>query len=69
MLEEAVEICTQKTDVPKQLLMTTGRRADKPEYPIKVVREAILNALVHHDYSIHIRNAALANMLELLNVT
>ncbi len=68
MLEEAVEF-VRKNRRTKTIIDDNGRRADKPEYPIKVVREAILNALVHHDYSIHIRNAALANMLELLNVT
>ncbi len=106
MIEDAVEF-VKKNSRTKTIIDDNGHRADKPEYPIKAVREAILNALVHRDYSIHTenvpiriemyrdrmeiinsgglygkisidalgkvrpetRNAALANMLELLNVT
>lgn len=37
----------------KTIIMEDGTRADKPEYPIKAVREIILNALIHRDYSVH----------------
>lgn len=106
MLDEAVEF-VQKNSRTKTIIDENGHRNDKPEYPIKAVREAILNALIHRDYSIHTenipiriemyrdrmeitnsgglygkitidvlgkvhpetRNAALANMLELLKIT
>ena len=106
MLEEAVEF-VRKNSRTKTIITADGRRIDKPEYPIRAVREAILNALVHRDYSVHTegvpirsemyrdrmeitnsgglygkisidalgkvrpetRNAALANMLEILKIT
>ena len=106
MLEEAVEFVRTNSRT-KTIIDDNGHRVDKPEYPIKAVREAILNALVHRDYSVYTenvpiriemyrdrmeiinsgglygkisidalgkvrpetRNAALANMLELLNIT
>lgn len=55
MLEEAVKF-VRKNSRTKTIIDDNGRRIDKPEYPIKAVREAILNALVHRDYSIHTEN-------------
>ena len=106
MVEEAVEF-VRKNSRTKTIIDDEGRRNDRAEYPIKAVREIILNALIHRDYSVftenapislemyrdrlvvrnrgglyfgnslkqlgkgrpETRNAALANMLELLNVT
>ena len=106
MLDEAVDF-VRKNSRTKTIIDDDGRRIDKTEYPMKAVREAILNALVHRDYSVHTenipiriemyrnrmeiinsgglygkmnidelgkirpetRNAALANMLELLKIT
>ncbi len=106
MLEAAVEF-VRKNSRTKTIIDAYGRRVDKNEYPLKAVREAILNALVHRDYSVHTenipiriemyrdrmeitnsgglygkisvdalgkvrpetRNAILANMLELLQIT
>lgn len=55
MLEEAVEF-VRKNSRTKTIIDDNGHRADKVEYPIKAVREAILNALIHRDYSIHTEN-------------
>lgn len=52
MLEEAVAFVRRNGRV-KTIINNEGRRIDKPEFPTKAVREAILNALVHRDYSIH----------------
>ena len=50
----------------------TGKRNDKTDYPINSVREALLNALVHRDYSIHtegmpVQLSIFADRLEITN--
>ena len=55
MLDDAVEFVRRNSRY-KTIIDQNGKRTDKPEYPIKAVREAILNALVHRDYSIHTEN-------------
>ncbi len=55
MLEEAVEF-VRRSMRTKTIIDENGHRADKDEYPIIAVREAILNALVHRDYSILTEN-------------
>lgn len=53
MVEEAVAFCMRNMKVKTIIDGKTGKRIDKTEYPVKAIREAILNALVHRDYSIH----------------
>ncbi|MCD8010127.1 MAG: putative DNA binding domain-containing protein [Lachnospiraceae bacterium] len=52
MLEGAVEFVRRNSRV-KTVIDENGKRKDKPEFPVKAVREVILNALLHRDYSIH----------------
>ena len=52
MLDAAVDFVRRNGRV-KTIIDDNGKRIDKPEFPHKAVREAILNALVHRDYSIH----------------
>jgi ATP-dependent DNA helicase RecG len=56
MLEDALLFIRRNMRV-KTIVDDTGKRADKPEYPINAVREAVLNALMHRDYSIYTEGA------------
>lgn len=53
MLDEA--LLFMKRNMKKMTIINagTGLREDRAEYPITAVREAVLNALVHRDYSMH----------------
>lgn len=53
MLDEAIAFVRKNTKVKTIVDEHTGKRMDKSDYPMTAVREAILNALIHRDYSIH----------------
>lgn len=53
MVEEALLFCRRNMKVKTIISKETGIRTDKTEYPMDALREAILNALIHRDYSMH----------------
>ena len=53
MVEEALAFCKRNMKARTIIDPQTGRRTDQTEYPISALREAILNALIHRDYSIY----------------
>lgn len=53
MLDEALAFVRKNMRVATKIDTATGKRIDIPQYPMDAVREAILNALVHRDYSFH----------------
>lgn len=56
MLDAAMAFVRGNMRVAFRLDAKTGQREDRPEYPLDALREAILNALVHRDYSVHTEN-------------
>ena len=53
MLEGAMKFVTKNMRFKTIINPQTGKREDRSDYPIPAIREAILNALVHRDYSMH----------------
>ena len=53
MLEKAIAFIQKNMSMRTIINPETGKREDHSEYPITAIREAILNTLVHRDYSIH----------------
>lgn len=53
MVDSALNFCRRNMKVRTIISKNTGIRTDQTEYPIEALREAILNALIHRDYSIH----------------
>ncbi len=53
MLDEALLFVKRNMRKMTIIDARTGLREDRTEYPVTAVREAVLNALVHRDYSMH----------------
>ncbi|MEG2222612.1 MAG: ATP-binding protein [Oscillospiraceae bacterium] len=53
MLDGALGFVKKNTRIKTIIDPQTGKRMDRSDYPMAAVREAMLNALVHRDYSIH----------------
>lgn len=56
MLESAVGFVRKNMKTSLKINQKTGMREDTPEYPLDAVREIILNALIHRDYSVYTEN-------------
>ena len=53
MLEKAIRFVKRNGKTKTIINAVNGTREDRTEYPVTAVREAVINALVHRDYSIH----------------
>lgn len=53
MVEGALSFVRRNMRIATRIDKKTGKRVDMPQYPLDAVREAVLNALVHRDYSFH----------------
>ena len=48
LVEQALEFVRRNT--PVTAVLENGRRIEKPAYPAEVIREGIVNAIIHRDY-------------------
>lgn len=55
MIKQAIAFVGNNTKTATKI-DENGNRADVTEYPIGAIREILLNALIHRDYSIHTEN-------------
>ncbi|MCH5186131.1 MAG: putative DNA binding domain-containing protein [Oscillospiraceae bacterium] len=57
MLNETMNFVRRNMKMRTIIDPNTGKRTDRSEYPVIAIRELILNALIHRDYSIHTDSA------------
>ena len=68
LVEQSLDFVRRNT--PVTAVLENGRRIEKPAYPPDVLREAIVNALIHRDYllsSTDIELALYSNRLEIIS--
>ncbi|MDP1605610.1 MAG: ATP-binding protein [Rhodocyclaceae bacterium] len=68
LVEQALDFVRRNT--PVTAVLENGRRIEKPTYPPEVLREAIVNALIHRDYllsSTDIELAVYSDRLEIIS--
>lgn len=53
MLGQTMKFLLKNMKVQTIIDARTGERRDKTEYPVVALREAVLNAMIHRDYSMH----------------
>ena len=56
MLQQALIFISNNTKKATYINSVTGKREDKDEYSLKALREIVLNALIHRDYSQYTEN-------------
>ena len=71
MFEETMNFL-QRNMKTRIIIDSEGKRVDRTEYPIKALREAVANALIHRDYSTQTENAYISvymynDRVEILN--
>ena len=68
LVEQALDFLQRNT--PVTAILENGRRIERPAYPPEVLREAIVNALIHRDYllsSTDIELAIYSNRVEIIS--
>ena len=56
MLAQAVQFVDRNVRHATIIHTDTGKHEERPDYPLEAVREAVLNAIAHRDYSIYSEN-------------
>ena len=51
MVQQTLQFVSRNMKVSTRIDRETGQRKDRSEYPLAAIREAVLNALIHRDYS------------------